>query len=260
MPVSRLSLLLVLLAAILTGADPQPGVDAALRDRLQQFYQLQVDHRFRQAEALVAQDSKDYYYDTQKPELHGFKIGQIRYSADGRSADVTVLTKMTMRIMGAPPTVMDFPIRSKWKLEDGKWCWYIDPTGIDTPFGRMKISPDGVGATPPDLTKAPGHGNIEDVQNAVQPDIRTLRLDPANTNPAMVSLKNTLPGPVTVSVKEESPRLKVEFTKTNLGAGESTQLTVTSVPGIAPRPNKIILAVQPTGQQIQIDLAYTPAK
>lgn len=241
-------------------SDPSTDVQAALRERIQQFYQLQVDHKFRQAESLVAEDSKDYYYDTQKPEIHEFKIAAVRLSPDGRSADVTVTTKMTMRIIGAPPAVMDFPLRSKWKLEDGKWCWYIDPSGIDTPFGKMKISPDGVGTASPDLTKAPGYGNREDIQTGVQPDTRTLRIDPSNPKAAMVTLKNTLPGPVTVSVEGESPALKVEIAKTNLGAGESTELSVTPVPGISQRPDKIILAVKPTGQQIQIDLDYSPAK
>lgn len=243
----------------LHAADPAPEVDAALRERIQQFYQLQVDHKFRQAESLVAADSKDYYYDTQKPEIHEFKMGAIRYSPDGKSADVTVTAKMTIRIIGARPAVMDFPLHSKWKIEDGKWCWYVDTSAIDTPFGRLKLSADGVGGSA-DLSKVPGRGSVADLQNGVQPDTRKLLIDPDSAKTVAVTLRNTLPGPVSVAVQSESPALKIELAKPNLGAGESTILTVTPVSGIAQRPNKIVLIVQPTGQQIQIDLDYTPAK
>ncbi len=240
-------------------AAPPADVDAALRDRIQQFYQLQVDHKFRQAESLVAEDSKDYYYDTQKPELHDFKLEIIKYLPDGHSADVTVVTKMTMRILGARPAVVDFPLHSKWKLDGGKWCWYVDTSGIDTPFGRMKVS-DGVGGGLADLSKAPGRGTVANLENGVQPDTHKLLIDPRSSKPVTMTLKNTLPGTVSLAVEGESPALKVEIAKPNLGALESTQVTVTPVPGSSDRPTKLILRVMPTGQPIQIDLDYSPAK
>ena len=41
---------------------PPPEVDQALRARISEFYQDHVDGKFRQAEALVAAETKDSFY------------------------------------------------------------------------------------------------------------------------------------------------------------------------------------------------------
>ena len=39
----------------------------------EQFLQLEVDKKYRQAETFVAEDTKDYYYDNGKPEINAFR-------------------------------------------------------------------------------------------------------------------------------------------------------------------------------------------
>ena len=51
-----------------------PASEKALRARVSEFFQLQVDKKFRQAEALVATESRDDYYDSSKPKMESFKI------------------------------------------------------------------------------------------------------------------------------------------------------------------------------------------
>lgn len=247
------SVLLVLLitAEISLAADPSRETDAALRARIQDFYQLQLKHEFRLAESLVARESKDVYYNSPKTEIQGFKLQSIRYSADNRSADVVVLTRTMMAVLGAPPTPLDFPLHSKWKLEDGIWCWYVDSSTLDTPFGKMKIGNSAGGNDLAQLSRQV----MANVQNGVQADKKTIQIDPDHPQRVVINLRNNLPGPVSL-VLSAPAGLMMELPKADLGAGESTQLSITPVPGSSSRPNRVVLIVSPTNQQIQIDLSW----
>src|ERR1044071_5965016 len=93
----------VLLASCLSAQAPAdlfhkapPAVDEALRARIAKFYQLHVDSKFRQAEALVAEDSKDFFYSANKPKYLGFEIKQIIYSDDFTKARAVVITQMVI--------------------------------------------------------------------------------------------------------------------------------------------------------------------
>ena len=48
---------------------PSPEVDQALRARIAEFYQDHVGGKFRQAEALVAEETKDYFYSASQAPL-----------------------------------------------------------------------------------------------------------------------------------------------------------------------------------------------
>src|SRR5580658_10741256 len=95
------------LTVLLQAADPPADVDAALRSRVQEFYQLQVDRKYRQAEQLVAADTKDFYYGSQKPDLKAFSIKSIKYAPDFESASVTVSLRRVILFPGAGPLPMD---------------------------------------------------------------------------------------------------------------------------------------------------------
>jgi len=51
--------------------------EKALRARVEQFFQLQVDKKFRQVEPMVAADSKDLYYNASKPDLKAFEVQKV---------------------------------------------------------------------------------------------------------------------------------------------------------------------------------------
>jgi len=141
-------------------AEPQvpPAVDAALRARVTEFLNYHVTGEFRKAEALVAEDTKDAFYNRAKPRYIGCKgISSITYSDHFTKAYVTALCTIPTLIsaggseqssddaayaaMMGPPTV---PLPSMWKIENGKWCYYLDKD-LDrrTPFGVLPPTPTG---------------------------------------------------------------------------------------------------------------------
>jgi len=79
---------------------PQPPAetDSALRARITEFFQYHVTGQFRKAEALVAEDSKDIFYNRNKPRYIKFlEIARIDYSENFTKALATVtVTSMEM--------------------------------------------------------------------------------------------------------------------------------------------------------------------
>lgn len=51
------------------GRSASPEVNQALRARIAEFYQEQVGGKFRHAEALVAEETKDYFYSASQAPL-----------------------------------------------------------------------------------------------------------------------------------------------------------------------------------------------
>jgi hypothetical protein len=141
------SILIFICAAVCVGQTPKEppkppaDVDQALRARVQEFFQYHVTGQFRKAEALVAEDSKDLFYNRNKPRYLKFvEIARIDYSENFTKAVATVMVVSPEMIAGwggGPPSI---PIPSTWKLEDGKWCWYLDPdVFLHTPFGSIPV-------------------------------------------------------------------------------------------------------------------------
>src|SRR5262245_19462395 len=93
----RLILFVILAAALLAQAPadlfnkPPVEVDAALRARIDEFYGYHVIQQFRLAEALVAEDTKDFFYSHNKPLYLSFQISRIEYSKDFTKAKATVI-------------------------------------------------------------------------------------------------------------------------------------------------------------------------
>ena len=131
---SRAYLLLLLVSAVSGQKPPDaspkapPKVEAALRARVNRFYQLEVDGKFRQAEPLVAEQSKDFFYSANKPRYAGFSIKGIEFSDNFKRATVVVLVKRMVpsRASRGRPFLERVP--SHWKLEKGMWYWFADPS------------------------------------------------------------------------------------------------------------------------------------
>src|ERR1039458_2755687 len=70
----------VLVAAACFAQTAPPDVDQALRARINEFYGLLLKKEYRKAEALIADDTKDYYYGIGKPDFTKFELLEIRYS------------------------------------------------------------------------------------------------------------------------------------------------------------------------------------
>ena len=97
--------LLPLAAATAWAQQPSPeaaAAEAALRARVEQFFQLQVAKKYRQAEALVAEDSKDSYYEANKYNIKSFRIDKVEFLEGGTHARVTIKAKVTVMAPAAP--------------------------------------------------------------------------------------------------------------------------------------------------------------
>lgn len=252
------AILCFLLVPLVRAADPPPDVDATLRDRIRTFYQLQVDHKFRQAEQLIADDTKDYYYNSAKPDIRSFKIVDIRYASDFQRATVTLSSASQILLPGAGPLVMNRTLISNWKVEEGKWCWYVDQSKLlDTPFGHMHISS---GDAKGDIIPKDRMMSVAAVMSGVHAQPTRVALDPSHSDGRAVTVTNTLEGSVTIRNLTDSPLLDVVIAKPTLNAGESTTVTVTPKAGSSDRPSSLTLEVSPTGQKIQIQLDWVSAK
>jgi hypothetical protein len=242
------------LSLLLQAADPPAEVDIALRSRVTEFYQLLVAKKGRLAEELVASDTKDFYYNMAKPNILAFSIKTIQYAPDLKSAHVTLSATMIMMMGGAPPKGFDVPYGSDWKLDEGKWCMYVDQAKLlETPFGKVHVDST---TSSDDVSKVIGRFSSAAIANGVHADPMHVPFDPANPKPQVVMLKNTLPGPVTIEPINPSEALKVEIAKPNLGADESTQVTITPVAGSADHPTEVTFRIGPLSQIIKIALDY----
>jgi hypothetical protein len=215
-----------------------------------------VDHKFRQGEEMVAEDSKDYYYDSKKPDIKSFKIGKIEYSPDSRSAKVTIVSTVDILFPGAGVKRFDIPSITKWKIDRDQWCWFVDKDALlQTPFGKAKPpSAESKGDSRPLPTP------ITSLAEAVRVDRPQIKLDPAHPQKEIVVLKNALPGPVTIEKGIPVPGIEVSIGKPKLAANESTEVTISPIAGSSERPAKVGLIVRPINQSISIAISWAAAQ
>jgi hypothetical protein len=231
---------------------PPADVDAALRTRANEFYNLHVSGKFRQAEQFVADDTKDTFYASGKPDIKEFRLSEIAYSDEYKKAKVTVVAKIPMAIMGAGVKVMTFPFPSYWKVENDKWCWYVpnDPNRV-TPFGQInpKTAEMAKNSDPSALFKPV---DLATVSAAVKADRTQIKLGSPEEK---INLVNSLPGTVTLSLSEkEFTGLDVKLDRTELKQGEAAVLTVKPTPEGRKTRLTIGVMVKPTNQLIQIEV------
>ena len=205
---------------------PPPDVDRALRARVTEFVQYHVTGEFRKAEALVAEDSKDLFYNRNKPRYMKFiEIARIDYNEDFTKATVIVSVVMPTLLPGwegGPPTV---PIPLTWKIEEGKWCWYLPPeTLLRTPFGAIPLnSAAAASATAP--------GQMPALPGIAGP---SPALPPADADPkalaAIAGARQLGMGPAIPGAVPESARRKIlpDKTAVTLSAGKTETVTFTN--------------------------------
>jgi len=133
-----------------------PEVNAALWARVARFYQLQVEGKFNQALELVAEDTKDSFVGAGKSTPRGFEIQSVQYAEDFTKAQVIVTISRLVPIEGfvGHPVAMKVP--SRWKLENGQWCYYVDPRDARTNPFAPSTPRDAVPAIPPGVPVAGG--------------------------------------------------------------------------------------------------------
>jgi hypothetical protein len=231
-----------------------PDVDQALRDRIARFYQAHVDKKFRLADQYVAEDTKDFYYQANKPAYQAFQIEKITYSDNFTKAKAIVNCKMRVMLPGFADNPMMVPIPSTWKVEDGQWYWYVDQKlGRETPFGRMKPPQDSPSeGSMPSLASAP---SIEAIWKSVQADKNTVQLSARAASSDQVTISSKMPG--NISLQLDVPKaagFKVALDRAELKTGEEAKITFSSETreNAGAKVAEVHVLVQPTNQVIPI--------
>lgn len=257
--------LLGLLACCLFGQAPAdlfhkapPALDEALRARISKFFQLHVDGKFRQAEALVAEESKDFFYSANKPKYLGFEIKNIAYTDDFTKAKAVVVAQMIVMAPGFLDKPVPVPIPSRWKVENGDWYWYIDQDELNmTPFGKMKAG-SGSGA-PSNLPAIPGPDEAARLLQGVKADREEVELKAKEPGSAEFTIVNTMPGYVTLALEElHFQGFTAKLDTTELAAGAKAHVTVDWKPGLyRARSLEARVRVQPTNQLLRLRVKFT---
>ena len=200
---SRASLVLLLVSGLRAQSPgdifnkPPADVDEALRSRVAKFYQAHVDKKFRQADEYVAEDTKDFYYQANKPAYLEFQIDKILYQDNFTKAKATVKCKTYVPIPGfTEPVTVQIP--STWKLENGLWFWYVDQSlGRETPFGVMKPATGAQGGGP-----LPAMPSAEEVKKSlwknVQADKNQVQLRAGEESSDEVTISSKMPGSISL--------------------------------------------------------------
>jgi hypothetical protein len=261
---SSILLPLVALALAQSPADlfskAPPDIDEALRARISKFYQAHVDGKPRRAEEVVAEDSKDFFYESKKPKCLSFEISKIEYSKDFTEAKAIVIVETYVPVLGFGNKPMKVPVSSLWKIEKGQWCWYITEDIINTtPFGKFSSSA-GTGAksgsSSPDIQNVP---SVETLAMQVRADKPIVMLKAGEPSSDQVTIHNQMPGMVTLTLRTPTiPGLEIKADRTQVPAGENAVVNFHFTPGgyVPKGPARVEVTVQPTNSVIVLQVTF----
>jgi hypothetical protein len=250
---------------------PPAEVDQALRARVNEFFHYHVTGEFMKAFGFVAEETKEYYFAVQKRQYISYTIGDITYSDNFTKATVNVVGKAKMRPRPEfPEIVIDQPMNTTWKIQNGQWVWYVSMT-IECPT-PMSCGPDGKPrvATPapspdaapkmPDVSAKTLHDEAEQIRKASKVDKPIVAMSGSSPTTEHVVFHNGQPGYVRVSVFSDP---KVDgFTaspeKSDLKAGEDLTVNLRYEPGSVRPPLAVTvkLYVEPLGQVFLIVVKF----
>jgi hypothetical protein len=256
---------LLLLAGLAAGQNSNPfdkppaAVDAALRARIKEFYDLHVQGQFRKADELVAEDTKDYYFNGRKPQYISYEISRIDYSDNFTKAKAVILCEMYLPMPGFNDKPMKMPTPSAWKIENGKWYWYVDQKDLRmSPFGGpmvpgppVKPGQGGVGIIPPAGGQMPDISmNADFLFKQVQVEKDEVQLSAGDS--AEISVANSAPGDMDLKIVGVPEGVEATLGKSPLKANEKTSLKIKTSPRA--RSGAIQIRVEQTGQIIPVQI------
>ena len=238
-----------------------PHVDEALRARIRKFYQAHVDGKFRLADEVVAEDSKDAFFAAEKSRFRGFEIVKIVYSDNFTEAGVLV-TCDTDLLLGSQVLKVKRPVSSRWKVVDGQWYWYLRPNAERRgPFGILFPPRDADSSAPSSPAPLPPQNapDLAAVMAGVVADKSEVRLGSDQAASDSVLLSNRMPGTVTLTLENtDAPGLTMQLSRKELKAGEQARIFFSWEPaGKGPASAVTVrLRVEPTSQIIPIRVIF----
>jgi len=235
----------LILAEAPKGPSVPKKVDQALRQRVTQFLQYQVDGNFRKALDLVAEGTQDYYLAANKTKLFSFKIDNIEYSDKFTKAKVDSLVKKTRA--GAIATEITVTQTDTWKIVNGKWMWYFVP-------GNPLLELTGVGV-PKDANPAAVAAAAGKIAAATSVSKQSLVFTAGKAAMEEVVFHNGNRGPVKLvsDVIGNPAEFAVAPLTTSVGTDQDFTVKISYTPVEGPAiPAQVRLTVEPFQQQILI--------
>lgn len=233
-----------------------PHIENGLRESVGKFFTAHVEGKFRQAEEVIAEDSKDFFYNMEKKKYLSFDIVRINYEENFSKATVITAVEVEWRSPRIGVVRVKPPMTSIWKQEAGKWVWYVVPSkDWDTPWGKMNPGPDNPNKM---MTLFKGV-DVATVNRQIAIDRTEIRLRGYEASQGEAVIANSMPGEVQLRV--ESPAvvgLEVKIDKTTLKSGEQAKILVDykpPTPGVKPAA-AVLVQVSPTGQVFRIGLIF----
>jgi hypothetical protein len=177
-----------------------PHIEQALRERINFFYQMHVEGKFRQADQAVHEDSKDVFFGAEKRKYKGFKLVSITYEENYTKAKVVVEVDDEFLFLPGGRMPVKRPISSLWKYGDAQWWWHVIPynaeEGKDSPFGILKETP--AGGAPPNIEAALMNGErlMKEIRESLRGNKAALELNSGKPSSDEITFTNTFQGPV----------------------------------------------------------------
>ena len=230
---------------------PPAEVDQALRARINEFYGLLLKREFRKAEAIVAEDTKDYYYDIGKPDITKYELLEIHYSDNFTHATATTQCAQKVLLPGFPMGEWNVKVPSLWKFENGNWYWSVNQREVMTPVGIInrvepgngagRSAPPTAGVIPKEFPKTPDFA-----LGKVGADKKTVTLE--GDKAEKVTIVNGMAGQIRLSMPPKQLGLDLQLEPAELSEGQKAVLTVRAIKGSVSG----VLSVQiiPTGEML----------
>ncbi len=249
-----------------------PEVDAALRARVDQFFKLEVGGKYNQALQMVAEDTKDLFVESSKSSISGFEVKGIKYADDFSRAVVTVMVQRMLPIEGFMGHPLPMKMPSRWKVENGQWCYYVDPK-LDmpmTPFGPMGMPGMGMPGVPgmamPGAAAGGGHAvtppplpsNLPNPHDLAA-DKKSVKLKVPGPSSEDVTISNISPWAATLTLTDPKVAgLQIGLKPMALRPGEKATLSIRATADIAASraPVVVLVTVQQTRQKFPITVIF----
>ncbi len=236
-----------------------PHIDKALRERVSFFYQAHVDGKFRQADTVVHEDSKDAFFVADKNRYRGFEIIKINYAENFTKAVVVVAVDTDFFLPGFGKTPVTIPLTTTWKYDAGEWWWYVTPPGeegVKTPFGMMKPGKEGTNRVMDKLKNMPSRESIGAKVRISKSDVKLSSVNPAEDE---VEVFNGMQGPVSLRVEAAGfEGFEATLDDSELKSGGKTKIHIRCHPqNRLPKPTVTVkLFVQPINYVIPIRVEF----
>jgi hypothetical protein len=245
-----------------------PGIDNALRARVNFFYQAHVDGKFRLADQAVHEDSKDIFFAADKTKFEAFKIVSIAYHDNFTKAKVVVDGTDYFLFPGVGRTKVNRPVATFWKQDGGQWWWYVDPDL------KCKESPlwcqNGTGAAPanaspggvPDIDHKLGVGAKEllnQIGSSVKASKTQISLDSLVPSSDEIIFTNQFETPVTLQLDApDVVGLEAKLDMNKIAVGQAAKLKVSYKPRNTAWKTELsaTIRVQETSQTIPVRIVF----